>query len=129
MVGISVTQGWMRPNLAVLTLVRTFIGFIFKISYNSNSLLLSVGLASRNLLAMVSTGFRTNVQFWAQTSFRDDVPEGNRAAEMVWKIRACGKRVARTYRHRHAVAMFQAQNKLKAAKNNKPCLAGWPQGV
>jgi len=127
-VEVSVTQGLVVPKMAVLTLMRTFIGFIFKISYKLSSLLLSVGLASRKLLAMVSAGFRVDVLCGLQASFRDGVPNDSRAAEMVWKTRACGKRVAGTYRHRHAHAVFQAQTKLKAAKNNKPCLAGWLQG-
>ena len=128
-VGISVTQGLAMPQMAVLTLMRSFIGFIFKISYKSISLLLSVGLASRKLLAMVSAGFRVDVPCGLQASFRDGVPNGSRAAEMVWKTRACGKRVAGTYRHRHAHVVFQAKTKLKAAKNKKPCLAGWLQGL
>ena len=128
-VEISVTQGLAMPKMAVLTLMRSFIGFIFKISYKLNSLSLSVGLASRKLLVMVSAGFRVDVPCGLQASFRDGVPDGSRAAEMVWKTCACGKRVAGTYRHRHAHAVFQAQTKLKAAKNNKPCLAGRLQGL
>jgi len=82
------------PKMAVLTLMRSFIGFIFKISYKLNSLSLSVGLASRKLLVMVSAGFRVDVPCGLQASFRDGVPDGSRAAEMVWKTCACGKRVA-----------------------------------
>jgi len=128
-VEILVTQRLKSPSLEVLTVLRTFIGFIFKIRYSLNSPSISIGLASIHLFAMVSAGSRVNVPFGVTAPFRDGVPDRCWAAGIVWKIRACGKRVAGTYRHRHAHPIFQMKNKLKAAKNEKPCLAVWPQGM
>jgi len=101
-------------RVAVLTLVRTFIGFIFKIRYHCTRLLLPMGLAGIYMPAMVSAGSR----FVA--SIRVDV----RATGTVWKVRACGKRVVETYDHQHAPTVLQTLNKLIAATNKEPCLAG-----
>jgi len=133
-VGILVAQKLLGPILAVFTVVRTNIGFIFKIRYYSGSPSLSTGLASMKTLAMVSTGSRVNVPFgikalfrnetlfWDKALFRDSVTSGHWAAGKVWNIRACGQRVAETHRHQHAQTGFQTQNKLVAATNEKPCL-------
>jgi len=118
-VGVLVSQKLGSLRMAVLTLARTFIGFIFKIRYHCNCPSLSMGLASDKLLAMVSAGSRLCV------SFRVDA----RATGTVWKVRACGKRVADTYRHQHAPTVLQTLKKLIAATNKKPCLAGRADGA
>ena len=128
-VEIFVTQRWKSPVLAALTLVRTIIGFIFKIRYSSKRSPLSVGLADIKPSVMVSAGSRVYIPFGLTTPFRDGVPGRCWTVGIVWKIRACGKRVAGTYRHRFAHKVFQAKNKLKAATNAKPCLAVLPHGV
>ncbi len=118
-VGDLVSQKSGSLRMAVLTLARTFIGFIFKIRYHCNCPSLPMGLASDKLLAMVSAGFRLCVSFRVDT----------RVTGTVWKVRACGKRVADTYRHQHAPTVLQTLNKLIAATNKEPCLAGRADGA
>jgi len=112
--GVFVSQKRKGLKVAVLTLVRTFIGFIFKIRYHCIRLSLPMGPAGIYMPVMVSAGSRFVV------SIRVDV----RATGTVWKVRACGERVVETYDHQHVSTVLQALNKLIAATNKEPCLAG-----
>lgn len=116
-VGVLVSRNREGFLGAVLTLLRSNVGFIFKIRYHWNCLKLSVGLASNNLLAMVSIGSRL------ATPFRVGAQGENLATGTVWKIRACGNRVAETYRHQHATTVLETINRLIAATNERPRLA------
>ena len=98
---------------AVLTVLRTYIGFIFKIRYHCNCLSAPVGFVCAILLTVVSSGSRVKLPN------RDGVW----AADTVWKIRACGKRVTETHGQQHARAALQTLNKLNVATNKEPCLA------
>lgn len=117
MVGVLVSQDREGFLKAVLTLVRSNVGFIFKIRYHWNCLTLSVGLAGVNLFAMVSTGSRSAVPF------RVGAQGENLATGTVWKVRACGKRVTETYGHQRATTVLQTLNRFIAATNKEPCLA------
>lgn len=114
-VGVLVLQIGSRSKVAILTLVRTFVGFIFKISYDCKCPPLSMGLASNSLFAMVSAGS------FFRAPFRVGVLVGTLATGTVWKVRACGKGVVDTYDHRHASTVLRTLNKLIAATNEEPC--------